>query len=97
MEENLIKTYQCEKCGHTTLEEVMENVVQLSTVSHLDESGCVDYGEHSSQEGDVVQYQCETCGEPVRAEDGTIPDNGEDLRDALKFRVRIGQCAEKSE
>jgi len=61
----------------------MENVTVLSTVSHLDENGFVDYGEQSNEDGDVVRFQCAVCGLPILDEDGGYAKDG-DLADVLR-------------
>ena len=84
---NYARSFKCTKCQATGFEEIMENVVVCSLVNHIGDGGYVDYGEQINEDGVVLHYQCSQCGFPIHAEDGSIPTEGEGLRDALKFQA----------
>ena len=90
--DNLAKRFKCGNCGQTRFEEVMTDVVVLSEVSHVDESGAVDYGEQSNDDGSVLQYQCLNCGAGIRRPDGTLAYDEESLVEALKAMPASDLC-----
>lgn len=63
----------CQKCGHNTIEEVIESVTQYSPILEIElyeDDPVFEYGDittesHSSPE---IRYQCEKCGAPVEKE-----------------------------
>ena len=59
--------FKCSGCGGEAIEEVMQNVTQVSTLSSIeidDNDGeiYVDYGNIDYEDGEVSHYQCAMCG-----------------------------------
>ena len=57
--------FTCPSCGHKVVEEVMQNVIVSSEVIDIHEGDgeeILDYGEQRNDDGDVVCYQCISCG-----------------------------------
>ena len=60
--------FECSHCGGKLLEEICKEVTQATVINDIiavagDDSGAdVDYGEMSTQGGEVDRYQCARCG-----------------------------------
>lgn len=54
--------FKCPQCGGSRLEEVMENVTASTVVESIGEGGDVEYGKVSHEDGNVVRFQCVSCG-----------------------------------
>jgi rubredoxin len=63
-------TFTCPACGTHRIEEVMNNVTVVSEISSFYEDGDLDYGQQSSEDGEVTQYQCMRCGFIVGENEG---------------------------
>lgn len=64
--------FECPKCECDVLEEVMRNVTQSSTITDA-EDGILDYGNISTDGGEVDRYQCVHCGHVIHGcEDKTL-------------------------
>ncbi len=72
------------KCTSNSVEEVMVNVVQSSTIDYIDEEGYVDYENTSTDGGEVDRYQCCQCGYVLKDELGGTIDTPEELVEWLK-------------
>ena len=59
---------------NTGLEEILEEVVQSTTILDIDEEGCIDYGDHSLDAGEVDRYQCVGCGFVLKINDDIVCD-----------------------
>lgn len=86
--------FQC-KCGSTTLEEVMVDVMQSTAFMAAELEGEDDeqeavpiYMQSSNDDGRVVRFQCRDCGFilrwPQEATDGIFVDNNRLLMQWLK-------------
>jgi len=53
--------FECPRCGHSTLEEILESVTLSSEVIEADEEEC-EYGRVSWDGGRIDRYQCKNCG-----------------------------------
>jgi len=67
--------FKCPKCEHTVIEEVMQHAVVSTNISFVyarrdEEHASIDYGETSTDYGEVSHYQCNRCGQKLR--DDTI-------------------------
>ena len=62
--------FKC-KCGGSVIEEVLDEVLQYSTISDIEklDNGMValDYGETNTEDGDLSRYQCQECGMFIQA------------------------------
>jgi rubredoxin len=72
-----IKTYKflCPHCKGHRVEEVVTDAAVVSEIAIIHEDGELDYGEQTTDDGYVSQYQCMNCGFIVgENEDGPITD-----------------------
>ncbi len=53
--------FECPYCGNNCLEEVMSEVFLYNPITHLEKNGDTVYGPRN-KEGQIVQFQCVTCG-----------------------------------
>ena len=81
--------FKCEKCGCEKMEEVMINVTQSSVIASV-EDGCLEYGNISSDGGEVDRYQCVKCGEVIKDGRGMAITDPEKLEKWLK-KNKIGE------
>lgn len=79
----MLLPFKCPSCGGTKLEEVMVDVTVTTTIKTVGEGGDLSYGECSHEEGEVLQYQCQTCGHVLKDQGGIIRTS-EALSDYLK-------------
>jgi hypothetical protein len=61
------KEFKCPKCGCHAIEEVLMDVVQMTTITSVntDKDGIVedaDYSEASHEGGELDRIQCQSCG-----------------------------------
>lgn len=61
------KTFECDGCGCNVLEEIMEAVIMSTDIAVIEGQGkgeypCMDYGDNSTDCGEVVRIQCKYCG-----------------------------------
>lgn len=72
-------SFVCPKCKEPSkIEEVMEGVTVTSDVAGV-ESDEVQYGEQTNEDGEVLWYQCGSCGEAIRDADHMAVDSANGL------------------
>ena len=62
--------FKC-KCGGSIIEEVLDEVLQYSTISDIEKLDndmvALDYGETNTEDGNLSRYQCRNCGLFIKA------------------------------
>lgn len=56
------KEFTCPECGCHVLEEVMSDVTVTTVIKSVGEGGDIEYGLQSNEGGEIVAYQCQSCG-----------------------------------
>lgn len=59
---NKVINWECPHCNSNRLEEVLVNVVQSSEITDISSEGYLDYGNFSTEGGELERYQCLDCG-----------------------------------
>ena len=78
--------FVCPGCKQSSaIEEIVVNTFAYSTVEHIDpETGDMDYGSITLDDGEVDRYQCVKCSETIVDEDNNTIDDSVDLVNWLK-------------
>lgn len=83
--------FKCPQCGKIVLEEVMVEVTQSSSISAIeDDNGVVflDYGNSSTDGGEVERYQCMDCSYILVDEEGNNINDPDALAEWLKTNCK---------
>ena len=80
--------FKCEACGGNRLEEILSHVWQCSDIAtiQLDDrevDAMIDYGEFSTDGGDIERYQCIKCGKTLQ-KDGSDINTAEELAEWMR-------------
>ena len=71
--------FKCPKCSSNRLEEVMGNCTVSSAIKEICSDGDIEYGDQSTEYGEVDRYQCLECGFVLKDENGNKIDGVEKL------------------